>query len=108
MIDMLDKYLKGVMTVVNWQAQNLCDVLSTELQAIQHNLEATHQEFETHLPAVETFIGRSIVEVIIVVESNIVSLVVVPSCFVATVILSSWHHHCFTALSFHRQWYNFC
>jgi hypothetical protein len=54
MAGILDKQLKGVMTVVNWQAQNLCEVFSTELQAIQHDLEATHQEFETHLPAVET------------------------------------------------------
>lgn len=51
MTDMLDKQLKGVMTV-NWKAQNLCEVLSAELQTIQHDLEATCQEFETHLPAV--------------------------------------------------------
>jgi hypothetical protein len=48
---MLGKQLKGVMTVVNRQAQNLCGVLS---------MEATRQEFETHLPAVETWMRHEV------------------------------------------------
>lgn len=53
MMDPLDQELKGIMTVVSWQAQNLCQEFSTELQATQHNLKDMCWESKMQLAAAE-------------------------------------------------------
>jgi hypothetical protein len=50
---MLDKQLKGIVTVVKQQGQNLHEQFSTEPQVTQRSEEATQQEFKTQLVLVE-------------------------------------------------------
>jgi hypothetical protein len=53
MTAMLDKQLKDVIAVVNWQAQYLHKEFSTQQQTTRCDLEAIHQKYEMKFVAVE-------------------------------------------------------